>query len=75
MSPMSQKYQKIYNMHYDDDGVCVCVCVWGGGVGRHTALTPAAVKIKLVVNDDSLEGTHQRKESSRLGFIESVYVQ
>ena len=57
--------------------MCLCVCVWGGGggVGRHTALTPAAVKIKLVVNDDSLEGTHQRKESSRLGFIESVYVQ
>ena len=51
--------------------------MWGGGsYGRHTALTPAAVKIKLVVNDDSLEqGTHQRNENSRLGFIESVYVQ
>ena len=25
LSPMSPKYQKIYNMQYDDDGVCVCV--------------------------------------------------
>ena len=70
MSPMSPKYQKIYNMHYDDDGVCVCVCVrvcvcvWGGGggYGRHTALTPAAVKIKLVVNDDSLEARNISKK-------------
>ena len=29
MSPMSPKYQKIYDMHYDDGGVCVC----GGGEG------------------------------------------
>ena len=59
MSPMSPKYQKIYNMHYDDDGVCV----WGGGgYGRHTALTPAAVKIKLVVNDDSLEARNTSKK-------------
>ena len=64
MSPMSPKYQKIYNMHYDDDGVCVCVCVCGGGggYGRHTALTPAAVKIKLVVNDDSLEARNISKK-------------
>ena len=65
MSPMSPKYQKIYNMHYDDDGVCVCVCVCvcgGGGYGRHTALTPAAVKIKLVVNDDSLEARNTSKK-------------
>ena len=60
MSPMGPKYQKIYNMHYDDDGVCG----WGGGVGygRHTALTPAAVKIKLVVNDDSLEARNTSKK-------------
>ena len=64
MSPISPKYQKIYNMHYDDDGVCVCVCVWGGGgsYGRHTALAPAAVKIKLVVNDDSLEARNISKK-------------
>ena len=66
MSPMSPKYKKIYNMHYDDDGVCVCVCVGGGGgeggYGRHTALTPAAVKIKLVVNDDSLEARNTSKK-------------
>ena len=65
MSPMSAKYQKIYNMHYDDDGVCVCVCVCEGrgeGYGRHTALTPAAVKIKLVVNDDSLEARNTSKK-------------
>ena len=44
MSPMSPKDQKIYNMHYDDDDDDVCV--WEGGYGRLTALTPAAVKIK-----------------------------
>ena len=66
MSPMSPKYQKIYNMHYDDDDVSVCV--WGGGggggggYGRHAALTPAAVKIKLVVNDDSLEARNTSKK-------------
>ena len=53
-------------MHYDDDdGVCACVCVGGGGVwgvSRHTALTPAAVKIKLVVNDDSLEARNTSKK-------------
>ena len=57
MSPMSPKYQKIYNMHYDDDGVC-----GGGGGGRHTALTPAAVKIELVVSDDSLEARNTSKK-------------
>ena len=70
MSPMSPKYQKIYDMHYDDDGVCVCGWVvvvvvvggGGGGYGRHTALTPAAVKIKLVVNDDSLEAWNTSKK-------------
>ena len=62
MSPMSPKYQKIYNMHYDDDGVCACVCGGRGGYGRHTALTPAAVKIKLVVNDDSLEARNTSKK-------------
>ena len=41
--------------------VYVCVCVWGGGYGRHTALTPAAVKIKLVVNDDFLEARNTSK--------------
>ena len=59
MSPMSPKYQKIYNMQYDDDGVCVC---GGGGYGRHTALTPAAVKLRLVVNDDSLEARNTSKK-------------
>ena len=59
---MSPKYQKIYNMHYDDDGVCVCVLGGGGGYGRHTALTQAAVKIKLVVNDDSLEARSTSKK-------------
>ena len=59
---MSPKYQKIYNMHYDDDGVCVCVGGGGGGYGRHTALTPAAVKIKIVVNDDSLETRNTSKK-------------
>ena len=64
MSPMSPKYQKIYNMHYDDDGVCVCVRGGGGrgGYGRQTALTPPAVKIKLVVNDDSLEARNTSKK-------------
>ena len=46
--------------------VYVSVCVWGGGgeggYGRHTALTPAAVKIKLVVNDDSLEARNTSKK-------------
>ena len=59
MSPMRPKYQKIYSMHYDDDGVCVR---GGGGYGRHTALTPAAVKIKLVVNDDPLEARNTSKK-------------
>ena len=53
------------------------MCVWGGGRGgydHHTALTPAAVKIKLVVDDDSLEARNtSNNENSRLGFIESVY--
>ena len=51
-------------MHYDDDGVYVCVGGGGGGggYGRHTALTPAAVKIKLVVNDDSLEARNTSKK-------------
>ena len=62
MSPMSPKYQKIYNMHYDDDGVCGWGVGGGGGYGRHTALTPAAVKIKLVVNDDSLEAMNTSKK-------------
>ena len=57
MSSMSPKYQKICNKHVDDDGVCVGGGGGGkggggggggGGVyGRHTALTPAAVKIKI----------------------------
>ena len=42
------------------------MCVGGGGgrggYGRHTALTPAAVKIKLVVNDDSLEARNTLKK-------------
>ena len=46
--------------------VYVSVCVGGGGggggYGRHTALTPAAVKIKLVVNDDSLEARNISKK-------------
>ena len=65
MSPMSPKYQKIYNMHYDDDGVCVCVWRGGGAYGRHTALTPAPVKIKLVVNDDSLEARNTNTSKNR----------
>ena len=52
----------------------VYVCVCGGGYGRHTALTPAAVKIKLVVNDDSLKARNTSKKRKD-GFIKSVYVQ
>ena len=38
--------------------------------------TLAAVKIKKVLKEDPLEqGTHQRNENSRFGFIESVHVQ
>ena len=61
MSPMNPKYPKIYNMHYDDDGVCVCV-EGVGRYGRHTTLTPAAVNEKLVVNDDSLEARKTSKK-------------
>ena len=50
------------------------MCVWGGGrgeeggggggggYGRHTAQTPAAVKIKIVVNDNSLEARNTSKK-------------
>ena len=38
------------------------MCGGGGCYGRHTALTPAAVKIKLVVNDDSLEARKTSKK-------------
>ena len=43
--------------------VYVCVCMGGGGFGCPTALTPAAEKIKLVVNDDSLEARNSIKET------------
>ena len=72
---MSPKYQKIYNITMMMMMVYVCVCVGGeGDYGRHTALTPAAVKIKLVVNDDSLEARNTSKKRKD-SFIESVYVQ
>ena len=34
----------------------------GGGGGGRTSLTPAAVKIKLVVNDESLEARNTSKK-------------
>ena len=51
MIPMSQKDQKIYNLHYDDvrrDVLC--------------GTTPAAVKIKYVLNENLLEARHKSKK-------------
>ena len=46
--------QKIYNLHFDD--------VRGDVLRPPQSLTPAAVKIKLVLNEDPLEARNTSKK-------------